>query len=523
MWAARATPAVAVVAAVLPLSVAAIAIAVRAPVIHWAGDRALTELGVREVLRGRQLLGIGGRFGWRHPGPAWLELLVPAYVLAGHAPWSLSVGAVLLHAVMIAVAVLAATRAGGPRAGAVLAATSALYLRATGMQYWTNLWAGYAFTWPLLALIVVAAVVTSDRDAGWAVAAALLVGTLLVQTDVSTAIPVVAIGVVAFAVRLVRFGPGRFFVARRGAAVAVVVLLVAVAAAWVPPLIEQVTHHPGNMTLLIRYARQAPGGHPLRIATAAVGAALTVLPAGGRWILHPQVQADLGPGPVWALLVTLAAVAVGGAATLVGWRRRRGFAGDLALVSTVAVLAGVVSVSRIDGPINFYLLTWITVVPVAGLAAVVLVVAPAPTRWRTDPVLVGRGRGGGGGGRGRDRAARHRAGLRPGASATAASETALATSALGPATRGLVWVHVLTSDTWPDAAGVAVQLQRMGARIEVDQQWVFLFGDAFAPVRTPPSAEVWFLRPHEVPDLEGKPGVTMLGEVNGVDVYARRN
>ena len=85
-----------------------------------------------------------------------------------------------------------------------------------------------------------------------------------------------------------------------------------------------------------------------------------------------------------------------------------------------------------------------------------------------------------------------------------------------------MYVHIVTSDTWPDAAAVALQLQRGGARIEVDPDWVFLFGDAFAPVRASPAAEVWFLRPHEAPRMEAEAGATMLGEVDGVDVYARR-
>ena len=92
----------------------------------------------------------------------------------------------------------------------------------------------------------------------------------------------------------------------------------AAAVAWVPPLVQQVTHHPGNMTLLVRFARQGAGGYPLRTAVAAVGAALTVLPAGGRWVLHPNVQTDLGVGPWWAILVTVGSVALGAAATLVG-------------------------------------------------------------------------------------------------------------------------------------------------------------------------------------------------------------
>ena len=206
----RGVPWVAFAVAALPLIVPAVAIVARAPTIHWAGDRALTELGVREAARGRQLLGIGGRFGWRHPGPLWMQLLVPGYELTGRAPWSLSVGVLLIHVAMVAIAVFAAYRGAGARGAALVATGVAVYLRATGLLYWTNLWAGYAFTWPMLALVVVGALAMAAPRAGWAVPAALLLGTLMVQTDVSTALPVVAIGAVAFGVRLARVGPRRF-------------------------------------------------------------------------------------------------------------------------------------------------------------------------------------------------------------------------------------------------------------------------------------------------------------------------
>ncbi|HEY2430725.1 MAG TPA: hypothetical protein VGI06_17455, partial [Acidimicrobiales bacterium] len=61
-----------------------------------------------------------------------------------------------------------------------------------------------------------------------------------------------------------------------------------------------------------------------------------------------------------------------------------------------------------------------------------------------------------------------------------------------------------------------------GARIEVDRGWVFLFGDAFAPRRLAPSADLYFARDHELPSLVGRPGVVDLTAVDGVDVLARR-
>jgi hypothetical protein len=42
-----------------------------------ASDFALLELSTGEALRGAQLLGPYSRFGWRHPGPAYVYLQAP--------------------------------------------------------------------------------------------------------------------------------------------------------------------------------------------------------------------------------------------------------------------------------------------------------------------------------------------------------------------------------------------------------------------------------------------------------------
>jgi hypothetical protein len=443
------------------------------------------------------------------------------------------VGVLALHVTMVGIAVFAAFRGAGARGAALVAAGVAVYLRATGLLYWTNLWAGYAFTWPMLALVIVGALAMAEPAAGWAVPAGLLLGTLMVQADVSTAVAVFVIGAVAFGVRLARVGPRRLLAgparadgagARRRwsggpVAPASAALLALVVAAWIPPIVQQATTNPGNMTLLVRFARQGAGGYPLRTATAAVGAALSVFPIGARWVLRPQMQADLGRGPWWAVAVAGASVVLCVAVAVVGWRRGRRFAGDLALLSAVAIVAGVVAVSRVDGPLNFYLLTWVSILPVPAVVAAVLVLAPGG--GGVDVVTVAalvvavafsisviatQG-------------TEHDWDRR--ASADVGAETSLAVQALGPAARGLVLVHVVTSDTWPDAAGVALQLERGGARIEVDQAWVFLFGGAFTLRAATPSAELWFARPHEAPVMRQVPGANLLGSVGGIDVYTR--
>ena len=509
----RAHVAIAAVLAAVPFVVPAAVIGARRPRLAWTGDRALTELAVREAAHFHQLLGMGGRFGWRHPGPIWLYLLVPAYELTGRAPWSLSVGVIALHVMFVTAAVVVTGWAGGARAAALVAVLATAYVLATGLTYWTNLWAGYAFTFPVLALVALVTAATSRREAGWALAAAALAGTFLVQTDVSTVVVVAAVGLVGAGLRAGRFGLRSLVAGPAAFGLAALVV-----AAWVPPAVEELRHHPGNLTLLARFAARGSGGYPLRTAMGATGAALSVLPVGARWVLRNGVENRLGAGPWWAVALTAGYLVVLAGATAVGWRRDRRFAGDLAAVTAVAILAAVFAMSRVTGPISFYLLTWITVLPVTGLAGVVLAVPPGDRQGTLG--LLG--------------AAAVLAGLivaRSGtvhdydrhASAVAMDATSRVASLLGPGAGGRVRVHVVTADTWQVAAGVGLQLERGGARLEVDDDWVFLFGDPFRPAGPPPTGEVWFARPHELPLVTPLPGVVDLGNVDGVELLARRD
>ncbi|MHB8467575.1 MAG: hypothetical protein ACYDH6_08075 [Acidimicrobiales bacterium] len=506
--------------AALPLLVPAVAIAVRRPVINWTGDRALTELAVREAARLHQLVGMGGRFGWRHPGPLWIQLLVPVYALTGRAPWSLSVGAIGIHVVCVVAAVVVAGRAGGRRASAVVAGVAVAYVALTGSVYWTNLWAGYAFTWPLLALVVVAAVGVAERAAGWALPAAALLATLLVQTDVSTIVPVVLVGVVSIWLRLRRYRLAGF--EQRGA----IALLAATVLAWVPPIVQEFSGGTGNLTRLWRYGTSGGGSYPVRTALATVGAALSVVPLGSRWVLENGVQAKLGSGPWWAVVWTLAFGTGLIAMAVVARRRRRQFAADLALVTLAATAAAVVAITRVDGPINFYLLTWMTILPVPAFAAAVLTLAPEGRAGWPVTAAIGLAAVVGlatvvthGTDHNWDKVD----------ALTVSTQTAAIDSAIGAPSRGLVRIHIVTADVWPDAAGVALQLERRGAHIEVDSEWVFLFGDAFRATAdhrrpdTPAALDLWFARSHERPALTEGPALLDLGTTRGVGLFARAN
>jgi len=295
-------------------------------------------------------------------------------------------------------------------------------------------------------------------------------------------------------------------------------LLALTALAWIPPLVEELTRTTGNLTLLARFGAKGGGGYPLRTALAAVGAALSVVPLGARWVLAPQFQARLGAGPVWVVAWTLLLAAALVVTAVVGYRRGRGFAADLAVITLAALAAAVTAVARVQGEINFYLLTWISILPVPAVVAIGLALLP---ELRPDPVpavaiglaavlLIGPVAL-----HGTDQEYNREA------SATVTALAAETRSTLGPAATGLVRVHILTSSAWPVAAGVAVQLARAGARIKVDPGWVFLFGDQFRAGGAGGGAELWFALPHEEPLVSPVAGAVELAPAGGVDLFVR--
>ena len=241
---------------------------------------------------------------------------------------------------------------------------------------------------PLLLLMVLSA--SAFAGSGLSVLGATLVGSFVLQANISSgplALLLIGVAAVGWVVSRVRAPRVDHRVSPRAVALGIAggVLLVL---AWVPPVIEQLTGHPGNMTLIARYFSAHKAGQPWSAAgwsLVNVGATLVVGPS--------QVMARvLGGRPPNALLggaVLLVAVVAAGTAVVVGVRQHRQFAVGLGIASLVGVVGLTVSFSRIVGFIFGYLVIWAVVVPLAAVLSVLLL--GVPERWRSGRAL-GRGR-----------------------------------------------------------------------------------------------------------------------------------
>ena len=347
----RALPlALTVIVAGIPLAVAAGVL--RSPRWYPLLDHAQTELRVRDVgVEHPPLVGLPGRL-WghgepgSHPGPISFWALAPAYRILGSSSWALHAATALLNTVAVGVSLAVARRRAGALGagpGPVLTAGVGLaaLVHAHGPETLTLAWNPYlpVLWWPAF-LLAVWAVLDGDTPM---LAVAVLAGTFCMQTHLPYLGLVGVVGVVAAAVAAVRVrsggGDGRWLAASAG----LLVLL------WLPPLVDQVTNDPGNLSIVSETLR-----HPLEERVDAGDAART-------WLvqLNPVrlVRGDHAVGgSVLPGLGTLAAWALAAAAA--AWRVRTTALVRLHAVVGLALVAGLVAMTRITGRLWGYLVLW---------------------------------------------------------------------------------------------------------------------------------------------------------------------
>lgn len=371
---------------------------------HWIAlnDLAQIEMRVRDVATAHPpALGPPGRFEaygeiGSHPGPMAFYVLWPAYMLLGADGWALQGASLLLQAVAAGLVVWVAFRRGGT--GLAVAATGALLLliHGLGTDRMATPWnPNLPVLWWMLTLLAVWSVLVGDLVLLPVAAVAV---TFCMQAHVSYGLPGVGL-ILLTAGWLIAHrrsdsdtGTGR----RVGRwALASLGLMLAL---WLPPLVQQFTQDPGNMTIIVGNWRHASEESGDRISVAA---------ATDVWLEHIDVarlaRADtteytaeevlhtdhgLHLGQRWPALLLLAAWI--GAVTL-AWRRRDSTLLRFHLVVGVAQLLGLVAITRILGPAWRYLVlgSWATTA-VMLLATVwtVVTLAPAP-RWDRRILAVG--------------------------------------------------------------------------------------------------------------------------------------
>lgn len=361
----------------LPVLVAVVALAQQT--WHPIGDLAQSTLRMHSFWHHPPLVGTAGRIGTfenqgNHPGPAMFWVAWPLWRLLGGSAWAYqaSVGAVAVAAYAGSVAV--ARRRGGIGAALTVALIGAVLMRSIGPVPLTSPWNPYLPLLPFL-LFVLLAWATSCGDLRL-LPATVAVGSFCVQCHVGYA-PTIAAGC------LVALGGPTLdgFRGRRGrgaeppetapddlrrlvgwTALAALAGLVV----WLPPIIDQLTHEPGNLTILVETYRA--GTDRVIGPVDGLRILLTQLNPAGNWLLGTRtVMGSPLPG--------LALLAAWGVSVVAAWRRRhRALVRLDALLAVLGVCAFYWAV-RLDSTRLLYLVEWFWIL------TALLVVATAWTAW----------------------------------------------------------------------------------------------------------------------------------------------
>jgi hypothetical protein len=327
---------------------------------HWYPilDLAMTEIRVRHVSSSHPpLIGLVGRIGplgrqGSHPGPMSFWALWPFYRAFGASAWATEVAAVALHVIATATALWIALRRGGIRLVVAVAALLAVLTHAYGPSTLTQAWNPYM---PVLFFVVfllaVWSVVADDLPM---LPIAVAAGSFCAQTHVPYFGLTVSLGLFATG-----YGVWRAYTrrknrdARRRFAGWLIISAGLAVLLWTPPVLDQILHTPGNLSVLSDYFRHPPEP-PVGLRDAIDVLLVHLNPLR---LLQPLVTEDqtrtsgsIVPGSLF--------VGVWMVSVVVARRLRNQALLRLHLVVGVALVLALASMSRIFGLVWYYLVLW---------------------------------------------------------------------------------------------------------------------------------------------------------------------
>lgn len=355
-------------------------------------DLAMTEFRVRDVFGSHTpLIGLPGRIGkfpeqGSHPGPLSFYLVAVPYRVLGASSWAMLVGAILVNVAAIGTAVALAFRRGGLWLAGAVSVWLLLSLRGYGIGVLSQPWNPYL---PLVAwtVVVLAAWMVFEGDHRMLIPM-VVAGTLCAQTHVPYLLLCLGLFGVGAVLTLVRW--------RRGERSALGSLLWSVGVGfvlWLPPLIDQLVHDPGNIRMLQQHFMNPPEEpigvtEGLKVLLRHLDVWHAVAGGGGSGGFVDAAYAaerSIVPG-LMMLVVWLGAVAV-------AWRLRHRALLWLHATLAVTLALETMSIVRIFGKVWYYLTLWAWSVTVAMAIVSAATYVVALRRWRGDgsrrPLLVG--------------------------------------------------------------------------------------------------------------------------------------
>ena len=249
LWRPRWLRRVAVAGLVIVFVLGVVLLARRTPFVFPIGDGAVIESYTLLATQGKLLLGPYSRFIWHHPGPMYFLLLAPFYVMTGYQSPGVHVGALAINVLSLVALAWIVRRTASGVLSLALTVFAALFVWRTS-DLLVSTWNPHVTLVPTLTLIpLCAAAAAGDL---WLVPLVAVVATFIAQTHVGFTPLALAVSGVALAgaVACAR-SPRGLFDARVRRVLNITAWVIVVL--WLPPIVEQLTRSPGNLTRLWQF------------------------------------------------------------------------------------------------------------------------------------------------------------------------------------------------------------------------------------------------------------------------------
>jgi hypothetical protein len=352
-------------------------------------DFAQTEIRVRDVASSHPpLIGLAGRIGpygpegGSHPGPLSFWALWPFYQLFGASSWALEAATAALNAAAVGLALWIAHRRAGVRLVLGVAVILGLLMRAYGASLLTLPWNPYLpVLWWCVFLLAVWSLFLRDLPM---LPVAVFAGSFCAQTHIPYAglvagLMACVIGVLGFEAYRRRHDARLRRELLRWSLVGAALGLVL----WLPPIIDEVVHEPGNLTVIREHF-----SHPPEPAVGMrEGTEVLLVQLDPMKRLTEPLSTEIVPSVAEGSIVPgLLLVGTWVASAVVALRMRHGALRALHAVVGLALVLGFVSTARIFGFVWFYLLLWAWGVVALAILAIVWTVAElVRTRAQREP------------------------------------------------------------------------------------------------------------------------------------------
>jgi len=435
-------------------------------------DRAVIEIDTLHVLRHGWLLGPYSQYPWNHPGPAYFYLLAPLYAASGLKSIALSVTALALNIGCYAfVCWVVLTKLPRQVRLPILLILGWCVLRIHPIL--TDTWNPHVLFMPLIAALVVGAAAASGTH--WLFLPFCALISFAAQTHVGL-IPIgVAQLVTVFLLAALCARPAAETLVRWINRSAWLLLVM-----WLPPIADQMAAPHGNLSKLFDFfTTNKDDKLGWKNAIGLWGDLVNgifrydwKIPAG--WGVTPHMH--YGAVATAVALVLVVALAAG-----VYWRRGESALAALCILSVVGSLIALWSLTQIRGMVFDHAIFWIIGVGAVTWSVAVGFIAEQMIPWTrllaraafipawalglwilSDKAL------------GLWNIA---TGPTSSVITTVAADaaTALSTNGVGPT------LCRIEQDTWPEAAGIILQLYKRRVPIAVETDWLPMFGTPLAP------------------------------------------